>query len=140
VQPGIALRVGIGPELAEELDFERGLFAGLADGRRLERLPVVHEAARKGPAGRRVAAFDEDDPQRSPAVHDLDDDVDRRDGIAVLRAAHGFARGNSFILGALFSPCQQERGRFLGRGVLDGGQSLRRAGRRLGKGDWHEKC
>lgn len=88
VQARIAPRIGVGPELAEELDLERGLFAGFPDGRRLERFPVLHEASGKRPSGRGVPALDEDDAPTLPAVPDLDDDVDRGHGIAVFSAAH----------------------------------------------------
>lgn len=80
--------VGVGVELAEELDVERCLLAGLADGRRLERLAVIDKAARQGPAGRRVPALDEDDAARLPAGHDFDDDVDGGHGVAKFRAPH----------------------------------------------------
>ena len=80
-------RVGVRAELAEELDVERGLLAGLADGRRLEGLAVFDEAAGEGPAGGRVLPFDQDDTA-APAVHDLDDDVDRGERVPVLRAGH----------------------------------------------------
>lgn len=74
--------VGVGVELAEELDVERCLLAGLADGRLLERLAVIDKAAGQGPAGRRVPALDEDDAACLPAVHDFDDDVDGGHGVA----------------------------------------------------------
>lgn len=84
----VASGVGVGVELAEELDVERCLLAGFANGRLLERLAVVDEAAGKGPAGRRVFPFDEDDAPFFPAVHHLDDDVDGGDGVAEFRARH----------------------------------------------------
>ena len=80
--------VRIGAQLPDEIDVQRGLFAGLADGGRFERLAVIDEASRQRPAGRRVPAFDEDDAAAKPAVHDLDDDVDGRERIAVLRVSH----------------------------------------------------
>jgi len=84
----VASGVGVGVELAEELDVERCLLAGLADGRFLERLAVIDKAAGQGPAGRRVLALDEDDTPPFPAVHDFDDDVDGGHGVAELRARH----------------------------------------------------
>jgi hypothetical protein len=93
VQARVASRIGIGPELAQELDLERGLFAGFPDGRRLERFPVIHEAAGKRPAGRGIPALDENDAPSLAAVPDLDDDVDGGHGIAVFLAAHGFTGG-----------------------------------------------
>jgi hypothetical protein len=90
VQTRVAPRIGIGPELAEQLDLERGLFAGFPDGRRLERFPVIHEAPGKRPAGRGISALDENDAPSLPAIPDLDDDVDGGHGIAVFLAAHGF--------------------------------------------------
>jgi hypothetical protein len=88
VEARISSGVGVGMELAEELDVERRLLAGLADGRRLERLAVIDKAAGEGPAGRRVAALDEDNAPRLPAVHDFDDDVDGGHGVTELRARH----------------------------------------------------
>ena len=87
---GIAGGVGIGPELADELDLEPGLLAGLARGGGLEGFAVVDEAAGQGPAGRRVAALDEDDAPPAASGRDLDDDVDGRRGMAELGAGHGF--------------------------------------------------
>lgn len=88
VKARVASGVGVGVELAEELDVERCLLAGFADGRLLERLAVIDKAAGQGPAGRRVPALDEDDAPRLPAVHDFDDDVDGGHGVAELRARH----------------------------------------------------
>jgi len=96
----VASGVGVGVELAEELDVERCLLAGLADGCLLERLAVVDEAAWKGPAGRRVLAFDEDDTPPFPAVHDFDDDVDGGDGISEFLTAHLAARSAKAIVWA----------------------------------------
>ena len=84
----VASGVGVGVELAEELDVERSLLAGLADGRLLERLAIIDKAAGQGPAGRRVLSLDEDDAPRLPAVHDFDDDVNGGHGVAELRARH----------------------------------------------------
>ena len=81
-------RVRVGPELAEELDLEPRLLARFPDGGRFERFAVIDEAARQGPAGRGIAALDEDDAPPAAAGHDLDDDVDRRERIAVLTAGH----------------------------------------------------
>jgi hypothetical protein len=83
-------RVGVGAELAEELDLERGLLAGLPERGRLEGLAVVDEAARQGPARRRVLALDEDDAPALPAVPELDDDVDRGHGVSESPARHPF--------------------------------------------------
>lgn len=134
VQAGVPPRVGIGPELAEELDLERSLLAGLADGRLLERLPVVHEAAGQGPAGGRVPPIDEDDARPGPAGPDLDDDVDGRDGVAVSAAGHLSSRTYVPIVWTALPPCQTEgdgnvpiSSRSGGGGVLDGGQSWARA-------------
>ena len=88
VEAGVPRRVGVGAELAEELDVERGLFTGLPDRRRLEGLAVIDEAAGQGPAGGRVLALDEDDAAAPPAGHDLDDDVDRGERIPVFGAGH----------------------------------------------------
>lgn len=89
VEARVAGGVRIGPELAEELDVERGLLAGLADGGRFERFAVIDEASRQGPARRGIAALDENDAPPPPPGHDLDDDVDGRERIAVLAAGHG---------------------------------------------------
>jgi len=114
VEPRVPRRVGVGVELAEEFDVERCLLAGLADGRLLERLAVVDETAGQGPAGGRVLALDEDDAARFPAVHDFDDDVDRRHGATELRATHSLSRLVTWpalpIVGADFSACQSENG------------------------------
>lgn len=88
VQARVAVRSGVGPELADELDRKGRLLAGLPDGGRLERLAVVDEAAGQRPAGGRVLPFDEDDAALLPGAHDLDDDVDGRDGIPVAGAGH----------------------------------------------------
>ncbi|GEM_PF-2488667 len=82
-------RVRVGAELADELDVERGLLAGLAHGGGLERLAVIDEAAGQRPAGRRVPALDEHDAPPPPAFPDLYDDVDGGEGVAELAAGHG---------------------------------------------------
>jgi len=87
----VASGVGVGVELAEELDVERCLLAGLADGRLLERLAVIDEAAGQGPAGRQVLSLDEDDATPFPAVHHLDDDVDGGDGVSEFPARHSYS-------------------------------------------------
>jgi hypothetical protein len=92
VQPGVSRGIGVGVELAEELDVERGLFAGFPDRGRFERLTVADEAAGQSPAGRGVLALDEDDAPPMPAVHDLDDDVDSGHGVAEFLTAHLAAR------------------------------------------------
>jgi hypothetical protein len=91
VQAGVAPGVGVGMELAEKLDVERCLFAGFPDRGLLERLAIVDEASGQGPAGRRVLALDEDDAPHVPAIHDLDDDVDRRHGVAEFLLRHPIA-------------------------------------------------
>jgi len=96
----VASGVGVGVELAEELDVERCLLAGLADGRRLERLAVVDEAAGQGPAGRRVLSLDEDDAPPFPAVHHFDDDVDGGDGVSEFLTAHLAAQSVKAIVWA----------------------------------------
>jgi len=80
--------VRIRAQLPDELDVERGLFAGFADRGRLEGLAVIDEATRQGPAGRRVPALDKDDAAAPPARQDFDDDVNGRERIAMLRASH----------------------------------------------------
>ncbi len=77
-------------ELPQELDVEGRLLPGLAGGGRLERLTVIDEAAGDGPAGRRVAAPDENDPSPAPGGLDLDNDVHGRDGVSEFSARHGF--------------------------------------------------
>lgn len=88
VEARVAGRIGVGAELADELDLERGLLAGFPHRGGLERFAVFDEAARQRPAVRRVLPFDEDDAPDPPAGGDLDDDVDRRVGIPVLAAGH----------------------------------------------------
>lgn len=107
VEARVAGGVRIGPELAEELDVERGLLAGLADGGRFERLAVIDEASRQGPARRGIAALDENDAPPPPPGHDLDDDVDGRERVAVLAAGHGGP--SAAIVGARSRPCQWTR-------------------------------
>lgn len=137
VQAGISRGVGIGPELADELDLERGLLTGLPHGGRFEGLPVVDEAAGQGPAGRRVAAFDEDDAPAAASGRDLDDDVDGRHGIAELGAGHGFGD----IVHASRSIRQKrggERRKGTARpllGTLEGGKPGMPRG-----GGWHDSC
>jgi len=98
VQPGVSRGIGIGMELAEDLDCERCLLAGFPDRGRLERLAVFDEAAGQGPAGRRVLALDKDDAPHLPAVHDFDDDVDGRHGVAEFLTAHLDARSAKTIV------------------------------------------
>lgn len=146
--------VGVGAELADELDLERGLFAGFPHGGRLERLAVVDESARQGPAGRRVPALDEDDARLFPAVHDLDDDVDGGYGIAEFPPIHLHAHWTHPIVGAGFHACQMpglERGLFAAGKMgpkrphfpvschPDGTHRGRRGPGFRGN-DWHEKC
>lgn len=106
VQARIASGVGVGAELIDELDVERGFFAGLADGGRFERFAVVDEAAGEGPAGRGIFPLDEHDPPSLPAVHHLDDDVDRWHGVPELLTAHRRSRAGGPIVGADLRPCQ----------------------------------
>jgi len=84
----VPVRIGVGPELADELDRKRRLLAGFPDGGRFERLAVVDETAGQRPAGGRVLPLDEDDAALLPGSPDLNDDVDGRDGIAVAGAGH----------------------------------------------------
>jgi len=100
VQPGVARGIGVGVELAAELDVERRLLAGFPDRGRLERFAVVDEAAGQGPAGRGVLALDEDDAPPFPAVHGFDDDVDGGHGIAEFLTAHLAARSAKAIVWA----------------------------------------
>jgi len=99
--------VGVGVELAAELDVERCLLAGLADGGRFERLAVIDKAAGQGPAGRRVPALDEDDAPRLPAVHDFDDDVDGGHGISEFLTAHLASRSAKAIVWVPFAPVNE---------------------------------
>ncbi len=88
VETRVPGRIGVRAELADELDVERGLFAGFPNGGGFERLAVIDETARQGPARRRVLSLDEDDAPEPAPGHDLDDDVDRRERIAELAAGH----------------------------------------------------
>ena len=100
VQPGVSRGVGVGVELTDELDVERGLLAGFPDRGRFERLAAADEAAGQSPAGRGVLALDEDDAPLMPATHDLDDDVDGGHGISGFLTAHLAARSEKAIVGA----------------------------------------
>ena len=100
VQPGVSRGVGVGMELAEKLDVERGLLAGLADRGRLERLAAVDEAAGQGPAGRRIFSFDKDDALPFPVGHDLDDDIDGGHGVTEFLTAHLAPRSAKTIVWA----------------------------------------
>lgn len=84
VEAGVPVRVRIGVELTEVFDLERDLLPGLPPGGLLERLPIVDEPARQGPARRRVLPFDEDDPRGLAAAGHLDDDVHGGHGIPEL--------------------------------------------------------
>ena len=88
MQARVPVRIGVGPELADQLDRKRRLLAGFPDGGRFERLAVIDETAGQRPAGGRVLPLDEDDAALLPGGHDLDDDVDGRDGIAAAGAGH----------------------------------------------------
>src|SRR5262245_13925309 len=72
----VARRIGVDAQELRELDVEGRLLAHLAPGGCLGALAGVDHAARNGPAGRRVAAPDEDDPTR-----ELDDHVHRGTGL-----------------------------------------------------------
>jgi len=80
----VAPRVGVGVELAGELDLERRLLPGFPDGGRLQGLSVIDEAAGKRPAEGRVLSLDEDDLRPAPADAHLDDQVDRGHRVAGL--------------------------------------------------------
>jgi hypothetical protein len=108
VETGVPGRVGVSAELADEADFEAGLFAGFADGGGFERLAVIHEPARQSPAMGRVLAFDEDDAPDPPARSDLDDDVDRWKGVPVFARRHR-GQTSSAIVGAGRASCQRLR-------------------------------
>ena len=108
VEARVPGRVRVGAELADKLDVERGLLAGLAHGGGLERLAVFDEAAGQRPAGRRVPALDEHDAPPPPALPDLDDDVDGGEGIAELAAGHGLS-ASAAIVGAFPRPCQRRK-------------------------------
>ena len=88
----VASGVGVGVELAEELDVERCLLAGFPDRGRFKRLAIINEAAGQGPTGRGVLALDEDDAPPFPAGHHFDDDIDGGHGIAELRTRHLMTR------------------------------------------------
>jgi hypothetical protein len=88
METGVPRRVRVRAQLAEELDVERGLLAGFANGGRLERLAVLDKTAGERPAGWRVPPLDEDDTPSAAPVHDLDDDVDGRDRVAELGTGH----------------------------------------------------
>ena len=95
----IARRIGVAAELADELDVERGLLAGLPNGGGFERFAVIDEASRQRPAGRRIPPLDEDDAADPPAGRDLDDDVDRGKGVAEPAAGHSGAAFNAIVGG-----------------------------------------
>lgn len=108
VEAGVARGVRIGAELRDQLDVERRLLAGLPDGGRFEAFAVVHEAPGEGPARGRVFALDENDAAASAPVHDLDDDVDGREGVARRAAGHGVDRPFTSIVGAAAGDCQSD--------------------------------
>lgn len=107
VEARVPRGVRVGAELADELDVERGLFAGLPDGGRFERLAVVDEAAGQRPAGGRVLPLDKDDAPHPAAVHDLDDDVDGGEGVPEFGAGHRDILSSAAIVGALSEGCQR---------------------------------
>lgn len=106
VETRVARRIGIRAELADELDVEGGLLTGLPDRGRLEGFAVIDEAAGQGPAGGRILALDEDDAAAFPAVHDLDDDVDRGERVPELAAGHRWSQPSAAIVGAAGRDCQ----------------------------------
>ena len=124
VEARVPRRVRIRAELADELDIERGLLAGLADGGRLQGLAVVDETARQRPAGGRVLALDEDDAPAPSALHDLDDDVDGGEGVSELGAGHRDARSSGAIVGVPAACCQFRNVPIFHALVLARGQSL----------------
>jgi len=132
VQAGVAGGIGIRPELADELDLEPGLLAGLAHGGRFAGLAVVDETAGQGPSGRRVAALDEDDAAPAAAGRDLDDDVDGRHGIAELGSGHGF-RGHCTCFPAVKAKRGQSRPRQTAAGDRSGPGRGSLQGKRLAR-------
>lgn len=110
VETGVPGGVGVGPQLADELDLERGLLAGLPDGGLLEGFAVLDEPAGQGPAGRRVAPLDQDDTTDPTAVHGLDDDVHGGQGVSESGSPHRFLLGRPerrpFIVGGPVRACQ----------------------------------
>ena len=106
VKARVSRRVGVGVKLAEELDVERRFLSGLPEGGRLERLTVVDKAAGQSPAGWRIFSLDKDYPAHFSAIHQLDDDIDCRDGISESLTAHLATRPDKAILRATPKPCQ----------------------------------
>lgn len=139
VEARVPGRVRIRSQLAEELDFERRFLAGLPDGGRFERLAVIDEASRKGPPGRGILALDEDDAEPPPAPHDLDDNVDGRERIAVLGAGHGRILTTPPLY-AFSLPEPRGIVPLLRGTVTDRGRSPSRGRPALGGPLWHEMC
>jgi hypothetical protein len=108
VEAWIARGVRIAAELRDQLDVERRFLAGLPDGGRLEAFAVVHEAPGEGPAGGRIPPLDENDAAASAPVHDLDDDIDGREGVARRAAGHNADRPFGSIVGAAAVGCQSD--------------------------------
>ena len=138
VEARVARRVRVSAHLAEELDVERGLFAGLAAGGRFERLAVLDEPAGQGPAGRRVLALDEDDARPAAAAPDLDDDIDGRDGAAELGAGHRWGASAAIVF---VFPEESH----VSCPRIPGGRHRSRtvaavASRSAGRAAWHEIC
>lgn len=99
MQAGVAPWVGVGVELAGELDLERSLLSGFTNGGGLQALSVIDEAAGQGPAEGRVLSLYEDDlrPAPAPAGSHLDDQVDRGHGVAGL-LEDGHIRAETFYV------------------------------------------
>ena len=85
VNPGIAVRVGVGVELVFKVDLKRCLLFSLSDSGFFEGFAIIHEPAGQRPAVRGVLSLDENDSFFSVLLFDFNDDVHRRDGISVRR-------------------------------------------------------
>jgi len=85
VNPGIAVRVGVGVELVFKVDLERCLLFSLSDSGFFEGFAIIHEPAGQSPAVRGILSLDENDSFFSVFLFDFNDDVHRRDGISVGR-------------------------------------------------------
>ena len=139
VEARVARWVRIGPQLADETDVERSLLAGLPHGGLFERLAVVHEAARQRPAGGRIAALDEDDAAAPRAVHNLDDDVDGRERIAVFAAGHGRRTFRGHCRFRLRGLSIRKCPRF-SRPSSSPGDRRRSKAPTIRRSHWHKKC
>src|SRR3954462_3630604 len=76
----VALRIGVGEELLDQIDVEAGLLLRLADAGLPYLFPVIDESAGDGPAVRDVLPQDEHDA----AIAAVDDGVRGRERIAML--------------------------------------------------------